>query len=121
MNHFYRNIKPYVNAELRASRDAAMRGAQAVAYQHLERAHVLGQEATLSHTLVHWQMLLWGMRQRSIVEVIGQSMRIVGAVTKTVFGLVPQGNTGGTNVSPFQAMPIASDVAQIIAAAKQRS
>src|SRR6185503_818221 len=41
--------------------------------------------------------------------------RIVGAAALTAFGLVPHGNTGGSNVSPFRRMHIPSDLASVIA------
>lgn len=108
MSKFSKNITPYVRAEL----DAAMRARQEnfidVEFKHLENAHVLGQESTYWHTKVHVLMLFWGLRNRNTKEVMGQIFRIFGAATKTVIGLVPQGNTGGTNVSPFRVMPIAN-------------
>src|SRR5690554_7128041 len=46
---------------------------------------------------------------------------IVGAATKTAFGLVPSGNTGGADVSPFKKMPIDPKLAALIQKAKSRS
>jgi hypothetical protein len=66
---------------------------------------------------VHTAMLLWGIRQRSVREVVGQLLRIVGAATKTWVGLVPQGNTGGANVGAFRRMPVAHELQQLIDAA----
>jgi hypothetical protein len=43
---------------------------------------------------------------------------VVGAVTKTWAGLVPQGNTGGSGVSAFRSMAIPDDLAGLIAAAR---
>ena len=63
----------------------------------------------VQHVRVHAEMLLWGIRQRSAREVLGQAVRIIGAATKTFVGLVPHGNTGGANVSAFRRMPIAPD------------
>ena len=51
-------------------------------------------------------MFLWGLQQRDAKECLGQLFRIVGAATKTAFGLIPYGNTGGANVSPFKPMPV---------------
>lgn len=51
-------------------------------------------------------MLHWAIKNKDFREARGQLLRIVGAATKTVFGLVPEGNTGGSNVSPFTPMPI---------------
>jgi hypothetical protein len=59
-------------------------------------------------------MLLWGVRRRQLREVAGQVLRIVGAATKTAFGLVPTGNTGGSNVSPFRRLPIPLELQSII-------
>ena len=66
-------------------------------------------------------MFLWGARRRDWREVAGQALRIVGAAAKTGFGLVPRGNTGGTNVSPFRAMPIPEDLAAVLAKAPKPS
>lgn len=93
------------------------RGKFALAFAHLERGHVLGQASTREHVRVHWHMLMWGFRHRRIGEVAGQALRIVGASTKTAFGWVPSGNTGGSNISPFKRLPIAPELAAIIAAA----
>jgi len=63
-------------------------------------------------------MFMWACRNFKPKELLGQAFRIVGAVTKTVFGLVPQGNTGGANVSPFKAMPVKPEYEAIINSAK---
>jgi hypothetical protein len=63
-------------------------------------------------------MLLAGLRQRRARQVLGQLFRIAGAATKTPFGLVPPGNTGGANVSPFRRLPIAVDLQRLIDAAR---
>ncbi len=56
--------------------------------------------------------------QRSAREVFGQGVRLVGAATKTIVGLVPQGNTGGTNVSAFRSVPVAPELQRLIDAAR---
>lgn len=117
MNRFSENIRPHVDAEVECARAAARQGDPARAFAHLERAHVLGQASTREHVRVHWLMLLWGLRQRSLREIAGQVPRIVGAATKTAIGLVPAGNTGGANISPFKRLPIEPELAAIISAA----
>lgn len=62
-------------------------------------------------------MLRWGFRQRHVPECLGQLLRIVGAAIATVVGLVPEGNTGGTNVNSFKRMPIPSELAALIESA----
>lgn len=84
------------------------------AFRHLERAHVLGQSITADHTRVHWRMLKIGWKRRDAQEVFGQIIRIIGAATKTAFGIYPKGNTGGTDVYFFRPMPIPEDLQAIL-------
>lgn len=118
MPSFASLIRPHVDAQLRAAESAQNRGDPRLAFAHLEHAHVLGQAATLQHVRVHWRMFVWGWGQRSVRECLGQILRMVGAATKTAFGLVPAGNTGGSNVSPFKPLPVAPDLAVLIEQAR---
>lgn len=115
---FTRKIRPYVEAELVLARNKQFQHNKAYAFAHLENAHVLGQASTRLHVKVHVMMLLWAVRQCDLGEFCGQIFRIMGAATKTVFGLVSHGNTGGTNVSPFKAMPINSKLERVIEKAR---
>lgn len=117
MSSFGQRIRPFIESEFDAARQAGSLHDASAELAHLERAHVLSQADTLQHVRVHVAMLLWGIRQRSAREVIGQLFRIVGAATKTFIGLVPHGNTGGANVSAFRRMPIAPDLQRLIDAA----
>ena len=117
---FPQRIRPHVDAELLKARASMHRGEFAVAFRHLERAHVLGQHSTREHVRVHWTMLLWAWRQWQWVEAFGQIVRIVGAAFFTAIGLVPEGNTGGANVSAFRPLPVPAELAQIITAARAR-
>ncbi len=118
MSEFGRRIRPYVEREILAAYQAEAQGQPDVAFSHLERAHVLGQTSTVEHVRVHWHMFLWGTRQRDVRECLGQLLRIVGAAIGTAIGLVPQGNTGGTNVIPFKSMPIPPELAALIEEAR---
>lgn len=115
---FARNIRPHVDAELRRAEAAERRGYAALAFSHLERAHVLGQASTREHIRVHWRMLRWAVRHHAFREFRGQPVRIVGAATKTAIGLVPSGNTGGTDVSPFKRLPIPPNLEATIKTAR---
>jgi hypothetical protein len=114
-----RPIGAYVQSELDAA--TALQASPAASFRRLERAHVLSQTSTWEHVRVHWHMLRWGLRQRDAKEIAGQVLRIVGAATKTAFGLVPVGNTGGANTSPLKRMPVSGDLAEILAAATGRA
>ncbi len=121
MSSFSKKINPHVGAELQLAKIAEAAGHATKAFTHLERAHVLGQVSTFQHVRVHWHMLGWGWRNHSLRECIGQVLRIVGAATKTAFGLVPSGNTGGSNISPFKSLPVPSDLAAEIQRAQSRT
>jgi len=120
MNQFSSRIRPFVDAELAAARDAELRKDNDLGFGHLERAHILGQASTREHVRVHFRMLQWGARQRDLRECIGQIARIIGAASKTAFGLVPSGNTGGSRVSPFLRMPMPPDLAERIYDAQRK-
>ena len=109
MGNFADNIRPYVDAELEAAARDPSNG-----FAHLERAHVLGQASTREHVRVHWRMLTWAVRQRDAREIFGQVIRLIGASSLTFIGKVPTGNTGGSNVSAIQPMPIDPQLAAII-------
>ena len=113
-SHFSKNIRPFVEAELNLASKAHSEGKGTTEFHHLENAHVLGQASTFWHVKVHWLMLCWALRNSKPKELIGQLFRIIGAATKTVFGLVPTGNTGGANVSPFKVMPVKPEYTAII-------
>lgn len=119
MTQFSRRIAPYVDAEIGAAERLEAAGNFAKSFEHLERAHVLGQASTFHHVRVHVRMLLWALRHRAPKEVRGQLVRIVGATTKTALGLVPTGNTGGAGISPFKPLPVPPDLARLIENARE--
>jgi hypothetical protein len=118
VSEFGRRIRPYVESEILAAYQADEQGKPDVAFSYLERAHILGQASTVEHVRVHWHMFLWSIRQRNVRECLGQLLRIAGAAISTSAGLVPQGNTGGTNVNPFKRMPIPPELAALIEEAR---
>ena len=111
-------ISKYVDAEINEASSLLMKNDLENAFHHLERAHVIGQAVTIEHTRVHWLMLKLGWKKKDWREIFGQMFRIVGASTKTPFGIYPIGNTGGANVSPFKPLPIPDDLQKIIKEAK---
>mgnify|MGYP000619178657 CR=1 FL=1 len=114
MNSSNQTRKDHVAIELKLAEQCYQSGQPQAAFTHLENAHVIGQSSTYLHVKAHVAMLIWGMRERNIKEALGQVVRIVGAATKTIFGLVPLGNTGGTNVSPFKPMPLSAEHTKIL-------
>lgn len=104
-----------IRQEIQLADELTAMGHYRTAFHHLERAHVLGQASTLEHTRVHWRMLKLAVKLNSPREIWGQLLRIVGASTKTPFGIYPTGNTGGSDVWFYQRMPIPEDLAGILA------
>ncbi|MDX1636255.1 MAG: DUF3703 domain-containing protein [Marinobacter sp.] len=115
---FRKRIAPFVGHELVKARQARSEGERELEFTHLERAHVLGQASTYWHVKVHVLMLMWALRQRDLREFLGQVFRTLGAALGTALGMVPQGNTGGANVSPFRKMPIDPELQGLIERAK---
>lgn len=77
---------------------------------HLERAHILGQYNVKAHTLSHIYMLKIAWKRRAIKEFLGQLIRIPLGIIGSSVGIVPTGNTGGSNVSAFKKMEIPEDL-----------
>jgi hypothetical protein len=118
MTPFSLRIQPSVQAELDAAASAEALGHFHTAFQHLERAHVLGQPATFQHVRVHWRMFRFAQRNKLVGEAFGQAWRLVAAAIFTPAGLVPEGNTGGANVNGLRRMPVSPDLRQAIDAAR---
>lgn len=103
-------LKPYFNKELRKYKNALITADLNLAWQHLERAHIIGQRYPFAHSYVHWEMLQFGFRIKNTKEIIGQLPRLLVGGVKSFVGKVPVGNPGGANVPPLQSFPIAEDI-----------
>ena len=112
------SLRDHIDSELASADKLLENGDLSAAFEHLERAHVLGQAITYEHTRIHWRMLKLGWKKKDVREIFGQLLRIVGASTKTPFGIYPTGNTGGSDVWFFKPMPVAEDLQQILDKAK---
>ena len=84
------------------------------AWNHLERAHIIGQKYPYEHTFVHWKMLQFGIKIKSSKEIIGQIPRLLVGGVKSFVGHIPVGNTGGANVPPLKVMEIPEDIKEIL-------
>jgi hypothetical protein len=67
-----------------------------------------------------FQVLVNFLSRFTLLKVAGQIFRIFRAVTKTIFGQIPSGNMGGSNVSPFKRMPISPELQLIINASQAK-
>lgn len=100
------SLLPFFKRELILAENNLRDGNLSEAWNHYERAHILGQKYPYEHTLVHWRMLLFGIRIKSRKEILGQVPRLLFGGVKSFVGHIPEGNTGGANVPPLKPMEI---------------
>ena len=100
--------------EIALAEEFIARGDLETGFTHLERAHVISQAFVVPHARSHWLMLKVELRRWQPVAAFGQVVRIALGVLGSAVGVVPVGNTGGSNVSMFKRMPIAPELQRII-------
>jgi hypothetical protein len=100
-------------AEWNAAAAARRAGDVAAAFRHLERAHILGQRRTRLHARSHVGMLALAWERRDRREIVGQLLRIVAAALFSRLW-VPEGNTGGADVSAFRRLPVPADLREVL-------
>jgi hypothetical protein len=111
------SLKPYYKSELNKYRTEYSNGDLKSAWNHLERAHIIGQRYPFAHTFVHWKMLQFGIKIKSGKEMRGQIPRLIFGGVKSFVGKIPVGNPGGANVPPLKPFPIEKELENIFAKA----
>jgi len=107
-------LKPFFLQELKIADNYFENKDYITSWFHLERAHIIGQPYPYHHTLVHWKMLLFGIKIKDVREIIGQIPRLLVGGVKSFVGEIPIGNTGGANTPPLKSMEIPTDLKLII-------
>lgn len=108
-----KELKPYYDVELDKYRVEYSSGDLKRAWNHLERAHIIGQKYPYAHTFVHWKMLQFGFKIKSGKEIFGQIPRLIFGGVKSFVGKFPVGNPGGANVHPLQPFPVDKELQDI--------
>jgi hypothetical protein len=103
-------LKVDFHQELKDYEKEIAKGNLQAAWQHLERAHILGQPWPREHSHVHWVMLKFGFRIKDMREIVGQIPRLPVGGVKSFVGTIPVGNTGGADVPPLRPMEIPEDL-----------
>lgn len=98
--------------EIALARSLVRSGDHEHAMRHLERAHVLGQRLVGPHVLVHWMMFRVAVARRAPGAALGQIARMVLGAVGSAVGVLPIGNTGGSDVGMFRRMPIPPELAR---------
>ncbi len=75
-------------------------------WEGLEEAHVLSQPFAWLHIRTHAAMFWLAIRTRDSREIRGQAIRLVLAGPGSLTGRYPEGNSGRSNVSMFEPMPV---------------
>lgn len=104
----------FFHKEIALAKELVAKGELEAGFHHLERAHIVGQAFVVPHARSHWLMLGVEFRRRRIMAVFGQAVRIVLGMLGSAVGVVPVGNTGGTEISMFKRMPIDPELQKII-------
>lgn len=107
-------LKIFIMREFKSGKTCFKEKRFSEAFFHFERAHILGQKNVLFHTFAHLWMLRVALANRDFKEIVGQIFRIPTGFLGSIFGIVPIGNSGGSNVNPFQSMPIPEDLKKIL-------
>jgi hypothetical protein len=100
--------------EMAAARACLAQQDLSTAQHHLERAHVIGQAHVLPHVRSHGLMLRLEWRRRRWAAVMGQALRIVLGAAGSAVGVVPTGNTGGSDINMFRRLPVAPELQRAI-------
>lgn len=108
------HLNTLLTEEISMARSLLREGLHDQAMRHLERAHVLGQRFVRPHVLVHAWMLRVALARRAPLDALGQLLRIALGALGSAVGVLPVGNTGGSDVSMFQPMPIPPDLARLM-------
>jgi len=106
-------LRAAFDREWAAAVQARNRRDYSAAFAHLERAHILSQRFTRAHVRTHLFMFALGWRRRDARELFGQASRAVAAALFSRIW-IPEGNTGGANVSAFRPMPVPDDLRQVL-------
>ena len=109
-----RTLRAAWTHEVEAARTARRTNDPEREWAHLERAHIVSQPLTLTHTGTHVLMLVHGLRHRSTREISGQLFRILVAAPGSISRRYPVGNTGAAGVNPYLPMPIPADLRAVL-------
>jgi Protein of unknown function (DUF3703) len=102
------------DASVEQARQRLASGDAHAAFALLERAHVLGQRDFARHVHVHLLMLRAAWTLRDGREMRGQVLRLALVPLGHLLRRLPAGNTGGSNVSAFEPMAVAPDLARLL-------
>ena len=107
-------IKEAFSRELNNAKVLMKKKEYDTSFFHLERAHILGQSFVVQHSISHLYMLKIYLLKREYINSLGQLVRLLLGILGSLVGIIPIGNTGGSNISMFQRMEIPDDIREFM-------
>jgi hypothetical protein len=99
---------------LSLAKQSRNRKAYEQSFAYLEFAHILGQQDVVCHLQVHMQMFWLAVCAADWREMAGQTYRLLLTPFGHLLNRLPLGNTGRSNVSPFEPMDIPEELREIL-------
>ncbi|MBD2200138.1 MULTISPECIES: DUF3703 domain-containing protein [Calothrix] len=108
-------VHEHFQAELSKAQTLIAQQDFASAWIALQRAHILGQNDAIAHTIAHWQMLKLAWKQRDFREIMGQLVSTILAIPLTLlYGNSRYLRGGKAHVQESEKMSIPEDIQQIL-------
>lgn len=107
-------LKNKILEELKLYKAILKRGDKKIAFNHLERIHILSQPFPVRHTIIHFRMLLFAIRFFKPLEIAVQLIYSLFSAKFSLLNIFPTGNTGGANAIKKGKMPIPEDLQKFI-------
>ncbi len=108
-------------AEIKQALKARRQQQWAMAWSHLERAHILGQRQFLLHLQSHWLMLKLAVEQSDWTEIRGQVLRLLLTPVGHLTGRLPAGNPGSSRYAVLEQRPVPEDLQALLSDTTQQS
>ena len=109
-----KRVKVYFDKELLHYKDSLKSRQFDACWDHLERAHILGQLSWKYHFITHYLMFSLAFKTKNFKEIIGQIPRLFLAIPGSLFGKAPRGNIGSSKVGIFEPMALPEDLKCIL-------
>lgn len=113
------HLKYIISVELGKYKSSYSNKNYKLAFQHLERIHIISQPFPLAHTLIHLRMLKFAMLRFKPIEILVQFMYSLFSAKFSLLHIFPLGNTGGANALKKGRMEIPEDLLSIINSNKE--
>jgi Protein of unknown function (DUF3703) len=108
------NLKNFILTELKLYKAAYGQKKYKLAFQHLERIHIVSQPYPFEHTLTHVRMLKFAILRFKPFEIIVQTLYSLFSFKFSLLNIFPQGNTGGANAIKKGRMHLPLDLKNLI-------